>query len=166
MRSTCSSCLHPVGLHATSSGTFKHDAARQHEWFKCPQLNRAWFQRDIFLLALFASFLSLWSSSVPEELKGLLADKCIQTELDILSCCDSQELNKYWMHFTSRVDIVSVENMIANVKCVESPFLGEIVHNCKKKPFLSTVCSKQWKWGIDCVLMKFKVFSWSIGYHL
>lgn len=108
-----------------------------------------------------------WSSSVPEELKGLLADKCIQTELDILSCCESQELNKYWMHFTSRVDTVSVENMSANVKCVETPFLREIVHNCKKKkPFLSTVCSKQWKLGIDCVLMKFKVLSWSIGYHL
>lgn len=63
------------------------------------------------------------------------------------------------MHFTSRVDILWVEHMSANIKSGEIPFLREIVHNCRKKPFLSTVCSKQWKLGIDCFLMKFKVLN-------
>lgn len=63
------------------------------------------------------------------------------------------------MHFTFRVDIVQVEHIRVNIKCGEIPFLGEIVHNCRKKAFLSTVCSKQWKLGIDCFLMKFKVLN-------
>lgn len=40
-------------------------------------------------------------------------------------------------------------------------FLEQIVHTSrqKKRPLLSTVCSKRWKLVIDCSLMKFKVWN-------
>lgn len=63
---------------------------------------------------------------------------------------------------TSRVDILSVDLTSEIIIGGEILFLGEIVHNCRKK----NVCSKRWKLGIDCFLMKFKVSDQSIGYHM